>query len=71
MLTLKQVNKAIAEKGWKCELVKDKDHFYVFGDDVDMAYSTTISVYRLNHMQLESWLTTIGRIVENSRQRAS
>ena len=70
MLTMKQVNQAIAEKGWKAELVKDRDHFYVTGPDVEYAYSTTIGVFRLNFMDIEGWMREVGYIVEDSRQKA-
>jgi hypothetical protein len=66
MLTLKRVNKAIAEKGWKCELFKDGDHFYVWGDSVQFAYSTVVGVYKLNHIDLCAWLERVGRMVEES-----
>ena len=70
MLTLKQVNREIQKRGWNVELIKDKDHFYVFGDDVDYAYSTTIGVYRINHLTIEQWMTRIQSIVDDSKERS-
>lgn len=69
MLTLKQVNSKIAELGFKAELVKGEGYFYFIGDDVDLCYSTSVGVYRLNHLSMEDWLSEIKGLVEEHVDR--
>lgn len=70
MLTLKRINKEIAARGWQVELVRGKDYFYLDGEDMSWAYSSTIAVYRLKHMTLERWMRRIEDIVMESRSKA-
>lgn len=64
MLTLKQVNAAIAAKGIKAELVKGAGYYWFFGDDVEYAVEgTSVYVYRLNDQSLQGWMDDLDRIL--------
>lgn len=64
MLTIKSVNKAIAARGIKAEIVQGKDYLYFSGDDVELAESTSVGgVCRLNHMSLDRWMIELDDIV--------
>lgn len=68
MLTIKGVNKAIAARGIKAEIVQGDGYLYFFGDDVELAHSTSVyGVCRLNHMPLERWMAELDRIVADHK----
>lgn len=68
-LTLKAVNKAIAARGIKAELVQGKDYLYFFGDDVELAESTSVwGVCRLNHLSLDRWMVELDAIVADHKK---
>lgn len=69
MLTIKRINKEIKARGWNAELVAGDGYFWLDGDDVAWAYSSSIGAYRLNHLTLEQWLEDVRRIVEDSAAR--
>lgn len=56
MLTLKKVNKTLADMGLKMELVKGKDYFYFSGDDVDLCNTEGVCVSFLNDLPLDAWV---------------
>ena len=69
MLTLKAVNKAIAARGIKAEIVQGDGYLYFFGDDVELADSTSVwGVCRLNHLSLERWMVELDSIVANHKK---
>lgn len=67
MLTLKKVNSEIANKGIKAKLVKAKEgYFYFEGDDV-LPGSCGIFVYRLNHLNMSSWIYHLNLRLKKDR----
>ena len=64
-LTLKAVNKAIAAKGIKAELVKGEGYFYFIGDAVETGHadSTSVWAFSLNQLNLDAWLDELDVIV--------
>lgn len=68
MLTLKAVNKAIAARGIKAELYQADGYLYFYGDDVDLAYTTSVAVCRLNHLTLERWMQELDEIVASHKK---
>jgi hypothetical protein len=69
MLTFKKVNAAIAARGIKAELVQGNGYLYFAGDDVQHAFTTSIAVCKLNHIDLSSLLDSLDAIVANSKER--
>ena len=57
MLTLKQVNKAIAAKGGKEQLVKGNGYYYFIDGDAWSWSRQSVYVNTLNQMPLETWIT--------------
>jgi hypothetical protein len=68
MLTLKAVNKAIAARGIKAELVQGNGYLWFFGADVEYAQTTSVSVCRLNHLTLERWMSELDSFVADSKK---
>ena len=68
MLTLKAVNKAIAARGIKAELVQGDGYLWFSGDDVEFAYTTSVAVCRLNHLTLERWMQELDDFVADSKK---
>lgn len=64
MLTLNQVNQAIAAKGIKAELVKGKGYFYFVGDAVDHCSGTSVMHNSLNELSLDEWLEELDCLIE-------
>lgn len=69
MLTIKGVNKAIAARGIKAEICQGDGYLYFFGDDVELAYSTSVAVCRLNHLTLERWMVALDTIVADHKKQ--
>ena len=67
--TIKGINAAIAARGIDAELVRGKGYFYLVGPDVEWAFSTSINVFRLNHLSGDQWLAAIDAIVADSAAR--
>lgn len=67
MLTMKTINKAIADKGIDAELVKGKGYFYFAGEDVAWCDMTSVYVYRLNELSLEAWLDQLNEFINESK----
>jgi len=68
MLTLKAVNKAIAARGIKAELIQGDGYLYFVGDDVEYAHTTSVSVCRLNHLTLERWMQELDDFVAETKK---
>lgn len=56
-LTLKSINKALAGRGIKEELVAGEGYYYFCEGDAPLWQATIVPVYRLNHLTLEQWLS--------------
>lgn len=56
MLTLKQVNNAIAKAGFNEVLVAGDGYYYFIEGDAFQWESSSVYVYRLNHLSLDQWL---------------
>lgn len=67
-LTIKSVNKAIAARGIKAEIFQGDGYLYFYGDDVELAYTTSVAVCRLNHLSLERWMQELDDIVDSHKK---
>lgn len=67
-LTIKAVNKAIAARGIKAEIVQGDGYLWFSGDDVEFAYTTSVAACRLNHLTLERWMQELDEIVESHKK---
>lgn len=56
MLTLKQVNKALKDKGYEAELIKGKNYFYFTGNSINCAVSASVMVNSINQLSLNEWV---------------
>ena len=54
MLTLKKVNKALAQLG-DIKLIKGEGYYYFIGDDVSMG-AEGVCVNTLNCLEIEGWI---------------
>lgn len=67
MLTLRQINDAIRDRGIRAVLVKGRGYFYFSGPDVELASSTSVWVYQLNELTLSQWLAELDRVIGESK----
>lgn len=65
-LTIKAVNKAIAARGIKAELVKGTDFFYFTGNAVGKFDSTKVYVTHINDLPLQRWLDELDGFINRS-----
>lgn len=56
MTTIKKVNEEIVKIGIQAELIKGDGYFYFIGDDVELAFTTSVMVNSLNQLSLEEWV---------------
>lgn len=71
-LTCKAITQAMNQRGIPGELVRGRGYFYLWDKEGEesfwsMAYSSSIYVYRLNHMTLDKWLESITQMYEFER----
>jgi hypothetical protein len=58
MVTIKQVNKALAEAGFpNAELVKGEGYYYFDGDDTDGFFEQGVYVNFLNALSVTEWVS--------------
>jgi len=64
MITRKQVNKALAAKGYRAEIFKGPGggYHYFVGDDVDDWYCASVPVGQLNALTIEEWVEWFERL---------
>lgn len=55
MIQTRTINKALAAKGIKAELIKGEGYFYFIGDDVDCNVDG-VYVFSLNELTLDRWI---------------
>ena len=67
MLTLRQINGAIHERGISAVLMKGRGYFYFSGPAVELAPSTSVCVYQLNELTLAQWMAELDRILGESK----
>lgn len=67
MLTLRQINDAIRDRGIRAVLMKGRGYFYFSGPAVELAPSTSVWVYQLNELTLSQWLAELDRIIGESK----
>ena len=65
-VTIKQVNKALKEKGIDAELFKGPGYFYFDGPSINLAKSSSVMVPRLNDLPLEQWVEEARLLVNAS-----
>ena len=64
MLTMKSVNREldkIFDGG--VELVRGDGYMYFVGDKVELCFTTSVSVFRLNDLELYVWVAEAARMV--------
>lgn len=68
MVTIKQVNKALAAKGYKAELVRGDGYFYFWGPDTAKFEESGVygGVTRLSDLTVERWV----EMFEEKREQA-
>lgn len=69
MITIKAVNKAIASRNIKAELVRGSGYFYFVGPDVEYAGTTSVMVPRLNDLTLAQWIEEAVVTAAESKER--
>ena len=67
MLTSRQINDAIHERGISAVLMKGRGYFYFSGPDVELAPSTSVWGYHLSELNLSQWLAELDRIIGESK----
>lgn len=67
MLTLRQINDAIRDRGIRAVLMKGRGYFYFTGPDVELASSTSVWVYQLNELTLPQWMAELDRVIGESK----
>lgn len=65
-LTIKYLNDKIA-KPLEVELVKGKGYFYLVGELMGYASTTSIYVYKVNDLSFEQWQESIKEIVSEAK----
>lgn len=60
--TTTKINKAIAHYG-DVKIAKGPGYFYLYGDVVSGAYTTSIPVYSLREQTLEEWISDCNQII--------
>lgn len=68
-VTKSKLNRAMAEAGIDAKIGETETNYYVYGPRVDGASSTTIDVYRLNHLTMDQWMARINEIVADADGR--
>ncbi len=53
---LKTINKALADKGYKVELVKGNAYYYFSGEEALKFYNSSVYVTKLSQLTLEQWI---------------
>lgn len=71
MLRLDSVNKKIAERGIKAELVKGDGYFYFVGDDLGLEYTSSVMVNRINQLTLDQWMEELDAMLAEHKERLS
>lgn len=67
MLTLRQINDAIRDRGIRAVLMKGRGYFYFSGQAVELASSTSVLAYQLNELTLSQWLAELDRVIGESK----
>ena len=67
MLTLRQINDAIRDRGIRAVLMKGRGYFYFSGQDVELASSTSVWVYQLDELTMPQWLAELDRIMDEMK----
>lgn len=69
-LTLAAVNNAVKARGVNAVLYRGKEGYYYFdGPDVEWAYSSSVGVFRLNHLTMAQWMDSLDRIILDHNKR--
>lgn len=55
-LTLNRINKELALRNLPVQLVRGDGYFYFIGDVLGNKETTSVMVYRLNHLTMEQWM---------------
>ena len=67
MPTLRQINDAIRDRGFRAVLMKGRGYFYFSGPDVELAPSTSVWAYQLNELTLSQWMAELDRVIGESK----
>ncbi len=69
-VNIKSLNKAIHAKYPHVKLRRGKGYYYIYSDDEATAdkiaalYTTSIYVYRLNHLSMDQWMSEVDTLME-------
>jgi hypothetical protein len=66
MVTLKQINRALKNKGYEVELIKGEGYFYFEGRDADNLTSQGVYIPRLSDQSVEEWVKDFEILKKNS-----
>jgi hypothetical protein len=61
-ITIRQINAELKRIGKKEELVAGRGYFYFVGPGTGNWYSTSVAVYRLNHLSLAQWVEALEEL---------
>lgn len=68
MLTLKKVNKLLAEKYPDLELECGEGYFWVCGVGTENWYETMIYADKLNHLTIDQWIESVEYLIEKNKE---
>jgi hypothetical protein len=69
-LTLAAVNAVVKARGVNAILYRaDEGYYYFEGPDVQWAYAASVPVYRLNHLTMEQWMSSLDEIIRDNNAR--
>lgn len=66
-LRIADINREITKRWPGVELVKGEGYFYLIGDSLDLAYSTSIYAFSVNQLTKAQWMSVVTEIMEKAR----
>ena len=69
MISIKTVNNALKKLGHEEKLCKGNGYFYFYDGEADQWYSSSVSVFAINHLTLEQWIESFDRLKEDFKLR--
>lgn len=70
-MRIKHINRKIAERGIQALLFKSPEgYFYFEGDDVELAFSTSVMVFSVEQLSMEQWMQELDSIMADHNNRS-